>query len=226
MKRIILTFLFYICSTAAFSLGENDMDKINELGENLKLNIKVTIPAQEISYLIYVDNKGKKEETLNLPSFLLSEDKDKFGFVEECPKVCVKRVVNNKMEDLTMEEKEKIEYTLINEKGYINDSINLKTPLQRNILSFLSKDELQSMRNFLGDKYEISTDGDLISENQKYIPTKDVHMAVVDGELIIRDEKNSNITTQSILTEKKIEAYINKKNNLEITGLNLRVKIN
>lgn len=230
MKKI---FLFNILVLLSFQLHGNNQtpEKENQIGEKLKVDVKFTLPKEIIKYVVFAENKGVREDTLNLPDFVLSQNSLKAGFVETPPKVYTKRIVNGKIQDLALTDK--ITYILTHEDGFmptvLNDTIKEGSTSYRQITSYLSKATLEEIIKGSGIKgYSVSDKGSIIrngtSPLQAYFPAAQIDMRNNNG--ILETTSPSNKYPYSIPQEdvQKIEEYVGSGKSLGNVSLKVQVE--
>ncbi|MGL5595610.1 MAG: hypothetical protein ACRDDH_16870 [Cetobacterium sp.] len=213
MKKILLIILSFVTT----QIYGNDENIKNQIGENLKVDVKFTLPKEIIKYVVFAskDNGKSMDDTLNLPDFMMSQDSSKAGFIEPPPKVYVKRIVGEEVVDLSSTEK--VTYILNHIDGFmptvLADTIKEGSTSYRQITGYLAKSTLENIIEGSGIKgYSISQSGSIVktgsSPLQAYYPAAQINMKNNDGVLETTSPKNNysfSIPSEDI---SKIEAYI------------------
>lgn len=214
MKKL----LFIILALSTIVIYATDQNIENEIGEKLKVDIKFTLPREIIKYVIYAEKNGIKEEKLNLPDFIMSQDSSKAGFIESPPKIYVKRIINGKIENLGAAEK--VTYILNHADGFmpiaLTDKIVVGTISRRQITSYLAKTTLENIVKNSGiNGYSVGKEGSIektgTSPLLKYFPAAQINMKNNNNILEITSPPNKypySIPQEDI---QKIEAYMEKE---------------
>lgn len=213
MKKILLLILSLL-SVHTYSSNEKTE---NQVGKNLKLDVKFTLPKEIIKYVVFAsDNDGKiMEDTLNLPDFVMSQELSKAGFLVPPPKVYTKRIIDGKVEALS--DTEKVTYVLIHKDGFmpvvLNDTIKEGNTSYRQITGYLSKSTLEDIIKGSGIKgYSISSSGSIIktgtSPLQAYYPAAQINMYNNNGVLETTSPPNKYTYPIPLEDRAKIETYI------------------
>ncbi|MGL5413970.1 hypothetical protein [Cetobacterium sp.] len=233
MKKITLLIIGIILSYNSYSLVESN--KENELGENLKVDVRMTLPKEIIKYVVYASSdEGKTmEDTLVLPDFVMTQDTTKAGFQgATAPKVYTKRVVGGKVENLSSTEK--VTYELTHPDGFmpkvLNDTIKESSTSYRNITGYLPKSTLTQIVNMLGKDYVVSETGSIRKGSSDavttpaYVPGAQINMHNNKG--ILETTTPSYTHAFQIPAEdiSKIETFIGS--GLPLAKVSLKVSIN
>ncbi len=227
MKKILFMILSLLCIQV---YGEEENIK-NQIGEKLKIDVKFTLPKEIIKYVVYAskDEGATKEDRLNLPDFIMSQEKNKSGFIETVPKVYTKRVIDGKIAELDPYEEGSLTYKLSHADGYMgnvsNDTIGNGGTSYRQITSYLSKATLENIiRNSGIEGYSISQNGSIKKGETVYFPANQINMKNNKGVLETTSPINnsSNPIPQEDIA--KIEGYIGSGQPLG--NVSLEVNIN
>lgn len=229
MKKKLIC-LLSLLSLPLYATNENIKNEENQIGENLKVDVKFTLPKEIIKYVVFAskDNGKIMEDTLKLPNFIMSQDVAKAGFVEDPPKVYVKRVVDGKISELT--NTDKITYILEHTDGFmpnvLNDTINEGSTSYRQITSYLPKTTLDDIVKNSGiNGYSVSDNGSIIKTgaSEAYFPAAQINMFNNNG--VLETTSPSNKYPYPIPKEdrEKIESYIGSGK--EIGNVSLKVKV-
>ncbi|MGL5725253.1 hypothetical protein [Cetobacterium sp.] len=212
MKKI----WFIMLSLLSISIYAVEENMENQIGEALKIDVKFTLPKEIIKYVVYAEKNGLKEDTLNLPDFLMSQDSSKAGFVEAAPKVYVKRIVNGEISDLS--NTENVTYILNHADGFmplvLTDTIEEGSTSYRQITGYLAKSTLEDIINNSGIKgYSISSTGSIIKNDsgtpqQVYYPAAQINMKNNGGVLEVTSPSNNYPYPIPQADIQKIETYI------------------
>lgn len=230
MKRILLFNILVLLSFQVYGNNQTQ-EKENQIGEKLKVDVKFTLPKEVIKYVVYAENKGIREDSLNLPDFILSQDSSKAGFVEAPPKVYTKRVVNGEIQDLALTDK--ITYILTHKDGFmptaLNDTIKQGSTSYRQITSYLPKATLEEIiRGSKIKDYSVTEKGVIIKNGtnslQAYSPAAQINMYNNNG--VLETTSPSNEYPYSIPQEdiEKIERYVGSGKALGNVFLKVKVE--
>lgn len=212
LKIKIFCCIFLVGFFRLYGIEENN---INQLGEKLKVNVKFSIPKNPIKYVVYASNDDGKtmSDTLQLPSFILSQDPNKAGFITSPPKVYTKRVVNGKLVDL--EGTDKVTYTLTHPDGFmpkvLTDTMGPQgTTNNRLPINYLSKATLDRIVAILGNKYEVNDRGNIMIKgtNKRYAPAATIKMLSHNGILEIASSKYEEFNKIPSEDIQKVENFI------------------
>lgn len=230
MKRILLFNILVLLSFQVYGNNQTQ-EKENQIGEKLKVDVKFTLPKEVIKYVVYAENKGIREDSLNLPDFILSQDPSKAGFVEAPPKVYTKRIVNGEIQDLALTDK--ITYILTHKDGFmptvLNDTIKQGSTSYRQITSYLPKATLEEIiRGSKIKDYSVTEKGVIIKNGtnplQAYFPAAQINMYNNNG--VLETASPSNKYHYSIPQEdiEKIERYVGSGKALGNVSLKVKVE--
>lgn len=228
--RKIWVIILSLLSIQLYAANEN---RENQIGENLKIDVKFTFPKEIIKYIVYAsDDDGKTmNDTLNLPDFVMSQDSSKAGFIAPTPKVYVKRIINDKIEELASTEK--VTYTLTHLDGFmpnvLNDTIKEGSTSYRQITGYLAKSTLEKIIEGSGiTGYSISQNGSIIkngtSPSQVYYPAAQINMYNNKGVLETTSPTNNSSFSIPVEDRSKIEAYIGSGKPLGNVSLKVNVE--
>lgn len=229
MKKILLFIMLNIFTLQSYTITQETKEN-NQIGEKLKIDIKFTIPKEIVKYIVFAsDDQGNTmKDTLELPDFILSQDINKSGFIATPPTVYTKRIINNKIEELSASDK--VTYVLTHEDGFfpivLNDTLGSSGQNSfRIIMNYLPKIVLEDIANMLGSGYTVSPGGNLKKGNLVYSPAKQIHMYNYKGVLTTESIDSKGVNSFSQEDIKKIETYVAEKNGLDITNVYLEVKL-
>lgn len=212
-------YLLIILSLLSIVIYGTDENIENQIGEKLKIDVKFTLPKEIIKYVVYAseDDGITKQDTLNLPDFIMSQNPSRAGFVEAPPKVYVKRVINENIEEL--QPTEKVVYKLTHLDGFMGDSIALTDTIAegstsyRQITSYLPKTTIEDIITNSGiNGYSITNSGNIAktgtSPLQLYFPAAQINLKNNNGVLETTSPENKYSYPIPEDDIKKIEAYI------------------
>lgn len=227
----VLFFMLSLLSIQAFSVEEQQVK--NQIGENLKVDIKFTLPKETIKYVVFASDDGGNtmKDTLELPDFIMSQDPAKAGFIAPPPKVYTKRIVGGKIENLSSTEK--VTYVLNHTDGFVPnaeiDTIETGNTSHTQITSYLPKTTLENIVQRSGIKgYSMSRLGGIVQEGtspiKAYFPAAQINMHNNNGVLEITSPLNDNNSSIPPEDRAKIEAYIGSGKPLGTITLKVMVK--
>lgn len=206
MKKVILFVsmaISVICATNQ-NLSE-EVAKENQLGQNLKLDVKVTIPKEIVKYAVYSTNDKERtiKDTLSLPVFYLTQDSTKAGFQQgaEIPTVYTRIVRNGEVDTVT---NVNATYILTHPDGFFpNNVANATLGPQGSVLfilptSLLSKEKLEGIVSELnktgsGKNYFLSSTGSICKGSAtqgspRYAPAAMIKFHNYQGVLTVKSE--------------------------------------
>ncbi len=203
MKKIIL-FTLTMIAGLSYAVGvdsvqpSTELSKENQLGQNIKLDVKVNIPKTSLKYVVYAsgDNEKTISDTWELPTFYLSQDKTKAGFQGATPPKVYTRIVKD---DGTVDTAATVKatYVIKHPDGFFegNNDQALGPQGQTKYLiptMLLPKAKLQEIAKKMGSDYVVSSNGNIrkgndASTSPRYSAAKTLKLKSYQGVLSVED---------------------------------------
>lgn len=231
MKKTILFLMGILLSFNSYGLI--DSNKENQLGENLKVDVKINIPKTNVKYVTYasLDNGATMSDTLELPDFILSQNSAVAGFVDTpISIVYTKKIVDGQKVDLGTE---KVFYEIKHPDGFFfpgNDKLGPEGRTSTKVpTTLLPKSVLEDIVKILGKDYRLNEHGNIVNGPgdayyNRYAPAVNIVFHTANGTLDVKSViYTKEVNCLPIEDVRKIEAYL--KNKTPIADIFLEVTI-